>query len=108
MSKPKNEHMGKPSEPFASIAQMLVKLEDSGKLEPDMVKALHNHAQNALETIPGNIVTLAHNLAAAADAGWVEAEEASSAAYGIAELADLLNGFSILHNHLPEAKEVRK
>lgn len=101
----KNTYMSDPSEPCASIARMLLQLEGAGKLDADMVEALHSHAINALDTFPRNIVTLAHSMAAAADEGWMDAAGMSNASYGIAAIADQLNGFAMLHTNLPERKE---
>lgn len=92
----KNPFFVDASEPSSDIAAMLLHLNSLGVLPEDMKKALRQHASNAVSTIPQNIASLSRVLAGASSSGWVGQREVTDAAYGLAELADLLRGFQLL------------
>lgn len=88
-----------PSGPTKDITAMLVHLDDAGHITNEMRDALRQHASNAMSTIPHNIATLARAVAAASDGGWMDKSCVSSAAYGLAELAEKLEGFQLMQEH---------
>lgn len=95
----KSKFFTNPSEPTRDITAMLVHLDDAGHITKEMRDALRQHADNALSTIPRNIATLARAVAAASDGGWMDKSDVSSAAYGLAELAEKLEGFQSMQEH---------
>jgi len=93
----KSKYFRDASEPCSDMAAILLALDDGGEWNVEMRDALCQHAENALATIPQNIAALARVLAAASSSGGAGETEVTAAAYGIAEMADLLRCFQMMH-----------
>lgn len=65
MSNPNNEWFKNASKSFTDMAHMLMALDEQGVIPEDMRKAIHQHANNNLDTLPMSIAAIASSLAAA-------------------------------------------
>lgn len=77
--------------PITAIAHMLMELDTKGLVPDEMRKAIHQHANNALDTIPGCIGAISQAMASAlvGDVG-LNGKDAADAAWGISALSDKL------------------
>lgn len=96
----KNKFFRDANEPSRDIAAMFTHLDKSGHVPEEMRDALRQHAASALSTIPQNIAAIARAVAAASDGGWMDKNDVASATYGIAGLAEQMQGFQALAEQL--------
>lgn len=99
MATSNNEWFKNASASFTDIAHMLMALDDKGTIPKDMRKAIHQHADNNLDTLPMNAAAIASSLAAAVsgDTG-LEEKEISKVAWVMASLAEQIHGWQELAN----------
>lgn len=96
----KNEWFKSASAPFLDIAHMLMELDEKGVIPKDMRKAIHQHADNNLSTLPMNIAAIASSLAAAVSGGvGLEKRETSNVAWGMESLAEQMHGWRELADY---------
>lgn len=82
--------------PTIDLAKVLAQLDEDGHLSPEMRKAIGNHADNYVETLPGFIAASAKALGAASDGNELNAHDAAQVAYGIAGMAEQLIGYKAI------------
>ena len=91
------------SSPIRDIAHMLLDLDERGLIPENMRSAIHNHAMNAVETLPQNVSAISHAIAAAHSDFGLEDEHAAHCAWGVAALSDTLSGMVALERCFGEA-----
>ena len=85
-----------PNEPASDIAGMFASLDEAGHLPKAMRKALLRHAENAINDTPRHIAALARAVAAASNEGWMDKSDVTSAAYGLAHMAEAMGGYAAI------------
>jgi hypothetical protein len=78
-----------------SIAHILIALKENGQLTPEMKDAMRQHAEGLQSTLPAMINCLASSIASAnAFGGSLDSDTNAHANWGIAFMADALDGMS--------------
>ena len=96
------------SESFTDIAHMLMDLDDKGLIPDDMRKAIQQHADNNLGTLPANIAAIASSLAAAVSGNvGLGKSETANVSWGMASLAEQIHGWNELASSFGTANPMR-
>ncbi|WP_342620832.1 hypothetical protein [Rhodoferax sp. GW822-FHT02A01] len=97
-----------PDEALTDLSNMLVSLDEQGKLPDDMREAIRMHADNCLDTIPLTIAATATALASSADGTQaISQDEVRNVAYGLAHMAEQMYGYGRLATHFRECKSMK-
>ena len=94
MSKVLNRFFSCAEKPTIDLANMLTNLDGRGLIPVDMRKAILQHAENRVSTLPVSVASTARALASAANGDLaIDGEDIANAAYGIASMAEQMEGF---------------
>jgi hypothetical protein len=109
MSKPENQFFRNAEETTCALASMLIHLDKAGQIQPDMREAIRNHAVNKVETLPMGIASAARALASSSQGTFsIGTEDAANAAYGLASMAEQMEGFLMMVNHFDDVLQTTK
>lgn len=94
-----NEWFRSASTPITDMAYMLVELDKNGVIPEAMRQAIRRHAFNARESAPLSIGAISNSIGGAIANGGLDTLDAANAAWGVASLADALQGMTALNDN---------